>query len=611
MAVIVQRQIAPSWSGFVLLPEPRDPTRLRVDAVAGVAEPLAQGEVEPHSLLLPRRGALVVGDGADAPSQPDLPVALLERLRELATRAHTAIGGPVECEWVARDGDLWLVQARRQPSRPAHGLEPSWLRPGDERLLWRWDDEHNPEPLSPAHESLVAHVRAGPYRMAVFGGYLYAAEDPQPRASIASADEATSGPAAIRETVHQLARQLDTAASQLPEQPEQRLRAAVDAFAAFAERYATRLGALRRASQQRLATFLEQRFERDDPRLVSRLSLGELHAAVRQAQELRDLALQARSDPALARWLRADGDPSSEDTSPLPEPVRSYLQRYGALAPIWDVAVETLAERPQRLRAMVRSIAAAAADPLERLRDQQRTADAELEQLAATATPDDRRRLRQLVREARQARASREDDDLLFARALWLVRRALLRCGEALVQRGVLDCEADVFVVSIERALAALSEPAEAERESLAREVERGRSRWRAQRARVPPQTIRGDDVRWPDPPAEATLRGAGVGGIAEASAALVRDTGAIWERSDLAGRVLVCPTLTPALAAVLPQLAALVTDHGGPSSHAALWAREYGLPAVVGTHHATRTVAEGERLWVDGVRGRVVRVGR
>jgi pyruvate,water dikinase len=80
-----------------------------------------------------------------------------------------------------------------------------------------------------------------------------------------------------------------------------------------------------------------------------------------------------------------------------------------------------------------------------------------------------------------------------------------------------------------------------------------------------------------------------------------------LWEQT-FAGAVVVCPTLLPALAVVLPEVAALITDHGGLLSHAASLARELGVVAVVGTGAATRELREGEVVWVDGQRGLVVR---
>jgi len=53
-----------------------------------------------------------------------------------------------------------------------------------------------------------------------------------------------------------------------------------------------------------------------------------------------------------------------------------------------------------------------------------------------------------------------------------------------------------------------------------------------------------------------------------------------------------------------------LVADIGGPLSHAAIVAREYGIPAVLGTGDATSRIKDGEKIMVDGRKGSVVGVG-
>jgi pyruvate,water dikinase len=69
-------------------------------------------------------------------------------------------------------------------------------------------------------------------------------------------------------------------------------------------------------------------------------------------------------------------------------------------------------------------------------------------------------------------------------------------------------------------------------------------------------------------------------------------------------GDVLVTRTTGPSFNVVLPLLGAIVTDRGGQLSHAAIVAREYGIPAVVGTREATTTFADGARVRVDGDSG-------
>ncbi|WP_417564631.1 PEP/pyruvate-binding domain-containing protein [Microbacterium sp.] len=71
-------------------------------------------------------------------------------------------------------------------------------------------------------------------------------------------------------------------------------------------------------------------------------------------------------------------------------------------------------------------------------------------------------------------------------------------------------------------------------------------------------------------------------------------------------GDVLVCATADPAWSVLFAIAGALVCDHAGPLSHAAIIARENGIPAVVGTGNATDVLRDGQRVTVDGSAGRV-----
>ena len=66
-------------------------------------------------------------------------------------------------------------------------------------------------------------------------------------------------------------------------------------------------------------------------------------------------------------------------------------------------------------------------------------------------------------------------------------------------------------------------------------------------------------------------------------------------------GEILVCPMSTPDWVAYLHQVRALVTDQGGALSHAAIIARELGLPCVTGCQNATAVIRTGDRIEVNG----------
>jgi phosphoenolpyruvate synthase/pyruvate phosphate dikinase len=71
-------------------------------------------------------------------------------------------------------------------------------------------------------------------------------------------------------------------------------------------------------------------------------------------------------------------------------------------------------------------------------------------------------------------------------------------------------------------------------------------------------------------------------------------------------GDILVCQMTNPAWVVLFTKIAGLVTDTGGTTSHPAVLAREFGIPAVIGTSVATQRIVTGDRLTVDGTTGRV-----
>ena len=71
-------------------------------------------------------------------------------------------------------------------------------------------------------------------------------------------------------------------------------------------------------------------------------------------------------------------------------------------------------------------------------------------------------------------------------------------------------------------------------------------------------------------------------------------------------GEVLVAKSTSPAWTPLFARAAAVVTDGGTLAAHASLVAREYGIPAVVGTSDATSRLNNGQMVTVDGNAGTV-----
>ena len=211
----------------------------------------------------------------------------------------------------------------------------------------------------------------------------------------------------------------------------------------------------------------------------------------------------------------------------------------------------------------------------------------------------------------------REEQVASFTLGWPVMRRALLRLGGALVEYGTLLTAEDVFFLTRAELLAALMESGPAG--SLAPVVMERRKLWQCQRRLTPPLMLgemtpmmkrifeSTENILRPEGglPVEKGVAGLPASpGRASGPARVIR-TLEEFDRLQ-PGDVLIAPVTTPAWTTLFARAAAVVTDTGSPLAHASLAAREYGIPAVVGTGNATARLQDGQRVQVDGNTGLV-----
>jgi phosphohistidine swiveling domain-containing protein len=297
-----------------------------------------------------------------------------------------------------------------------------------------------------------------------------------------------------------------------------------------------------------------------------------------------------------------------------------YVERYGWRATIWsDLSSPTWAEDPSVPIAMIVryarnpetrpsiSVAAAAED--------RETVIAE----ALERLPDDaaRDQLRAFLAEHEPYPRVRE------GRAHWqlvlvgCIRRPLMELANRLVARGLLDDPSDVLHLTTDELV-----EVEAERLDARPIVASSRAdyqRWQALRdvpdflgsGEPPPNPIDAlDQVR---PEEHLSADGKLVSGIpasmgvAHGRARVINDLGDAGRLEP--GDVLVTRTTAPPWTPLFAVASAIVTEGGGTLSHSAIVAREYKIPAVVGTRIATSAIPDGAMVTVDGNTG-TVRIG-
>ena len=300
-----------------------------------------------------------------------------------------------------------------------------------------------------------------------------------------------------------------------------------------------------------------------------------------------------------------------------------YLQRFGGRSRLHELSEPREAERPDLVLESVRLFIEHPRDLRAERRARARERDElEVSVLERIADARERTRFAELLQRVKAAVALEETHAYhIDYPGLAATREALIGFGRRLVAEGRLDRLDDVFMLRRDELRAGLSEPWGDPLQELAavRAAEREQAR-----ARMPAPFLGAP----PDPHAEIPPMVAkfyGVPGTASRDADSVRGTGAsAGEATGIArvvrgpedfarvsaGEVLVCTTTTPAWTPIFSSIAALVTDSGGILCHAAVVAREYGLPAVVGTEAATSAIPDGALVRVDGESG-VVRILR
>jgi len=238
-------------------------------------------------------------------------------------------------------------------------------------------------------------------------------------------------------------------------------------------------------------------------------------------------------------------------------------------------------------------------------------AEAQARRLVADATARGRVRgalVRAALRRARIFAGLRELPKYELVVGLAEVRKQLRRVGEALAAAGTIGHEDDIFFLDLAEARQGLADGSglrhlvEQRREAYLLELER----------RHVPRLLLSDGTE-PEAvqpvgavmTANGSLAGspASAGTVTAVARVILDPVGAHLEP----GEILVAPSTDPGWTPLFLTAGGLVMEMGGPNSHGAVVAREYGIPAVVGVPDATLRLSTGQRITVDGGAGTIV----
>ena len=656
IAVVVQVLVDAELAGVMFSADPVSGARDRivVDAAAGLGEAVVSGIVTPDHYLLddsgrqrefrPGHAEVVIRRDAGGGVREDVAVAsdspLLDpvRLKELAGFARAAeehFGRPQDMEWAIADGRVHILQARPMTALPP---EPMTLN-ARQRVQSMIFSEYLP--VRPYPMDVTTWLGRGPADMmrqiteyyglrGAFVDYLreedgvvvrFVPPNPHPGPGILLAPVRL-----LRKALRfhpenwqddprlaQLVAGADALdALPLKELPWSELRRVPDRALAFMDlsrdlRIDYLAGTALAVARLAVVTLLLGR-----RRLLGELTGGAPTRTAASERALVEMAGMVRADAGLRR-LFAEHTPeeiiTALDAERFPAfsaALSAFRHEFGRKETVSPLLVSppTLAESPDVIVGMVSGFVDA--PPQEDLRSRAEEALGRLLSHPLLRPRPLRTAVERWVRAAQAGVAFREDSHFYFTATLPALRRSLLEIGRRLGGAGALDEPFDVFHLRWDE-VAAIGDVAMLDAEDVARL--RGlvtmRSARRAELAGIPVVDVRGVFRDRAGGDAVVTGSPAG-GGTATGTVRVIREATDFHRLQS--GDVLVCPYTNPAWTPLFLRASAVVVDTGSIASHAAIVAREYGLPAVMGTGDGTRVLVDGDRVTVDGSTGRVTR---
>lgn len=522
--------------------------------------------------------------------------------------------------------------------------------PGDERLTWEWDDMHMPAALTPLAASWSRTIAQGfgswrehlgvdfppRTRVAVWNGYAYFAYVPGSegeerkrideeitqvmRAQIAVA-EAYWRDEALPELERIYRQMLDAPieSGSRGDAADAWRRAWDGADRAWRIHFIAINGPYQVLED--LADLYERAIPGAPPGESMRLIQGARHELFETERGVERLATAAAGEAAVADALRA-GARAASALEPLPggpaflDELRAFLERHGHLGQsVDDLTLASWGEEPSLLLAEIAKRLDHAPEAAEARRARlARDADdlAGRVRAALADQPDELERFERLLDVARRVGPITEIHNYWIDRmGQAAMRRLALRTGARLAREGVVEVDDDVFYLDREEIAALLREPAD-RRILIAERRERHELQQRMAAPRVvgrPLEPPTGPVDRFDGARVESTeadvLRGTGASAGQVRGPARVVLTSTEFARVQR-GDIIVCPSSNPSWVPIFSIAGGLVTNTGGVLSHAAVVAREFGLPAVVGTRDATARIRDGQQVEIDGTAGTV-----
>jgi pyruvate,water dikinase len=357
----------------------------------------------------------------------------------------------------------------------------------------------------------------------------------------------------------------------------------------------------------------------DSKALDAQAEMEALAVEIRDSAELRVLVHNTTADHLMSALA------THPHGQPVLDVIGRYLDRYGHQIYNLDFAAPTQADDPLPMLLSLKALVEQPPQQDVRTRQAQMAAerDALVEQTSRALNPLSRWLFRQAWRWTKQFAPYREHVMFYMGAAWPTVRRLAHALGQRLADDGTIAAPNDIYYLNNAEITTAIDARADGQPISDFGQVVQERRTLQASRKLLtpPPKVpVRGVVEIGPfkfkmfDPtPSGVANAGPVLNGFAVSTGRITAPASVIQKVGDFnqmqPDTILVCTTTTPAWTPLFSQAVGLVTDVGGALAHGSIVAREYGIPAVMGTGVATERIRSGMLLTVDGDAGTVTLV--
>lgn len=654
MAVIIQEMVPAAVAGVMFTANPVNDSRqeIRIEAVRGLGEQLVSGDVAGDVYILRKNDVNVeiVEKNISDPVQGQMLNDY--ELRELA---HTGLKIELfyetyqDVEWAYSQGKLYFLQTRPITTLGDEVLPE--IDPGKmskmQREVMGWVEERFPDPIFPVDGVIVKLLFMAQFEALQFYGYKIEEMDwsrvdrgifpeffvpPQIKPGLRrlwlylhwqkmlKSDPAVEWANEQVYLLDMLKKLKGRDISGLPyELVLDYVTEALHHFHFFiVMRY--KYFAENRVPSAVLLGFLKYLFKNKAVGIYENLLAGSENITITINRELNALAQAARSNPGVAGVI-LDNTPESalEKMSTVPggeaflQSFHEFLARYGereTTMGLGGIASLTWQDAPDIVIGIIRSILSKEPGAVAAMEEQsrQRAREAEEQVLARLSTGlisifPLKGLFRKILKQARSFTAFRENSHYDVTRSLHVFRILFNEVGQRLVKLGFLQDASDVVYLSY------------FEIKDIILTVYHGMEEVNVKALRLKINTRKAEQERrikrWQMRKAVFDESGALKGipacqGIITGPARIVRSPRDFHRVEE--GDILIAPYTNPAWTPLFSTAAGLVVETGGAASHAAIIAREYGIPAVMGVSQATELLQDGEVITVNGQTGAIYR---